>query len=392
MLRDRSDGHAPVTNLELFFDLVYAFAITQLSHSLLHHLTLGGLVQTALLFLAVWWAWINTVWVTNWAEPERAPVRLMLIAGMLLSLVMAIALPGAFADYGRAFAISYVVLQIGRTLAMIGVFAHANHPGARNMARIAVWFSVSAVPWIGGAMSDPSQRAWWWAAALAINYTAPLAFFYVPGLGRSRIEDWTISGGHIAERAGGFIIVALGEGIVVTGSTVAEGRLGNEAWPPFLLAFAGSVLMWWLYFDRGAGRASDKIEHHEQPGRMARSAYTYLHMPIVGAIVVSAVADALVLERSGLPASQVLVLAEGGGMALYLAGLGAFKLFASPNGNFPLSHIGGLVMTAALVAAALIAPMNALTFYAEADAVLLIVAAWEWRSYNGGWRRERLAR
>ncbi len=385
LLRE-AGAQAPVTNLELFFDLVYVFAITQLSHSLLHHLTITGLIETTLLFLAIWWAWMFTTWAANWADPERVPIRLLLIGAMLLSLLMAIALPEAFGTSGLLFAASYVALQVGRSLAMIPAFGR-DPDGVRNMTRITIWFAVAAPVWLVGALAVPEARLYWWAGALVLEYLGPLAFFYVPGLGASKADDWNISGAHIAERAATFIIIALGEGIVVIGSTVAEEGLKQELTIPFLLAFIGSVTMWWLYFDRGAGRGAELIEHHAQPGKVARAAYTYLHMPIVGAIVVTAVADALLLEQVGQPASQALVLTQGGATGLYLAGLGAFKRVSSKNRVFPPSHIGGLALTALLTGAALALPISGLAFYALADAVLLVVAVWEWRSFNGGWRK-----
>ena len=115
LLRNHGGGHAPVSNLELFFDLVYVFAITQISGFVHHHLDPVGLIEGLLLFLAVWWAWMYTTWVANWLNPERIPVRLLLLALMFLSLAMALALPHAFADRGLEFAAFYCTLQIGRS-------------------------------------------------------------------------------------------------------------------------------------------------------------------------------------------------------------------------------------------------------------------------------------
>src|SRR5918997_2097332 len=115
LLRARNGGEQQVTPFELFFDLVFVFAVTQLSHRLLEHLTIIGTLQTLLLLVAVWRAWVDTTWVTNWFVPDTTPVRLLMIALMLLSLLMSVAIPEAFAERGLIFALAYVSIQAGRT-------------------------------------------------------------------------------------------------------------------------------------------------------------------------------------------------------------------------------------------------------------------------------------
>jgi low temperature requirement protein LtrA len=253
LLRDPEAGPAAASFLELFFDLVYVFALTQVSHLILETLSWEGLAEAAVAFGAVWWAWMYTTWAVNWADPERLPIRIMLILVMLASLVMAVALPRAFGEGGLIFALSYVAIQVGRTLYMARVMSRSENTSGRNMLRVSIWFMASAVFWIAGALGGTGmERLAWWLVALAIEYAGPFVFFHVPLLGRSTIREWAISGHHMAERCALFIIIALGEGIVVTGATFA----GQEMTPPnfgaFLIAFAGSVLMWWIYFDVGA--------------------------------------------------------------------------------------------------------------------------------------------
>ncbi len=384
-------SHAAVSNLELFFDLVYVFAITQLSHSLVEHLSVMGVIEALVLFLAVWWAWMYTTWAANWADPERIPIRILLLALMLASLVISIALPKAFGAGGPIFAFGYVLVQLGRTLAMAWIFHREPGRDGRNMARIAIWFAASGVLWCVGAFADSHTRLAWWGAALAIEYAGPLVFFWLPVLGRSSAADWDIAPGHMAERCALFIIIALGEGIVVTGShfNLDHASVGQAA--ALGLAFLGSALMWWLYFDLGAERGADHFEHHDQPGRIARNAYTYLHMPIVAGIVVTAVGDALLLEHWHEPASRALVLTTCGGLLLYLAGLGEFKRFSSAIGNVPLSHQAALALLLLLGSAAQVWPMPALVFVAGTVAILALAAVWEWGSFHGGWR-ERVDR
>lgn len=386
ILRNHGGGHAPVSYLELFFDLVFVFAITQLSHGLLHHLSWHGLAEGTVLFLAVWWAWIYTAWVTNWTDPDRLPVRLVLLGVMLLSLAMAVAIPDAFAEQGLVFAAAYVAIQLGRSTLMALLFVAEERARLRNMVRIALWFAASAPLWLGGGLvADAELRLLLWLAALGIEYAGPFALFRVPGMGRSQLADWDISGSHMAERCALFIIIALGEGIVVTGASFAGQPFDAPRITAFVIAFLSAALMWWLYFDIGAQRGSQLISGHAQAGRVARNAYTYLHMPIVLGIVIAAVGDALLLEQATAAASRELVAVQTGGMVLFLFGLGLFKRFANTFGNFPMSHLFALVLFAALGWAAWGSAMPATRFAAWGIAILLLTCVWEWVSYHGGW-------
>lgn len=386
LLRNHGGGHAPVSNLELFFDLVFVFAITQLSHALHESLTGPGLAGAAVLFLAVWWAWIYTAWATNWADPEAWPIRLMLLVLMLASLAMAVSIPTALGSGGVLFAGSYMAIQLGRTLFLIGVFARENPSNARNFVRITMWFVYSAPFWAVGAWSEGNARTAWWALALAIEYAGPFFFFRVPFLGRSTSANWDISGTHMAERCALFIIIALGEGIVVTGTALSGQPLGaGRAWA-VLAAFLSSALMWWLYFDLGATRGARRIGTDAEPGRLARNAYTYLHMPIVAGIVVGAVSDALVLEHWNEPASRALVLTLCGGTVLFLLGLAGFKSYSSPLKNPPLSHGVASLLLVALGLWAWFAGIGTLTLAGWAAAILAMAAVWEWGSFHGGWK------
>ena len=395
LLRHHGGGPAPVSYLELFFDLVYVFAITQISHALLVNLTWRGLAEASVLFLAVLWAWMYTTWAANWANPDRAAVRIMLLLGMLASLLMAVALPHAFLhgaeDNGALFVGSYLALQMGRTLFMAVIMRHDDRRGMMNMVRISCWFAASSLLWTAGLSAAGEARLAWWLGALALEYLGPLAGFLTPFLGRSLATDWAISGSHMAERCALFIIIALGEGIVVTGVNFGAAAPTAERITAFVCAFAGSVLMWWIYFDLGAERGARHIENHANPGRVAREAYTYLHMPIVGGIVVSAVADALVLEGSEGGATPGLVLTLCGGLLAFLGSVGLFKRFSNALGNFPLSHTVGCLLLLALGGWAWLRPVPVTMIATASVLVLLTVAVWEWGSYNGGWR-ERLGR
>ncbi|MEQ1495610.1 MAG: low temperature requirement protein A [Novosphingobium sp.] len=386
LLRNHGGGHAPVSFLELFFDLVFVFAITQLSHFLKDNLTAAGFAQALVMFLAVWWAWMYTTWATNWADPQRFEVRVMLILVMLASLVMAVALPRAFEDHALIFVFAYIAIQLGRTLFMTAILWKPSHRNGRSMLRIAVWFAVSAVAWVGGALADPAGRLAFWALAIGIEYYGPLALFPVPFYGRSSASDWDISGSHMAERCGLFIIIALGEGIIITGASFAGGSMEQGRVLAFLITFLSSVLMWWLYFDMGAERGSTHISGHEQAGLVARNAYTYLHMPIVLGIVIFAVGDAKLVADWASPAGGKLLSVLCGGALLFLIGIGLFKRQHSARGNFPFSHSIGVLLLVLLTLWAWNMPLNALQLGGLGAAVFALVASWEWISFHGGWQ------
>ena len=382
LLRARTPhGHARVTYVELFFDLVFVFVITQLSHGLAHHLDALGAAQTLVLFVALWCAWINTTWVTNWVDPDRLPARLMLFGVMFAALQAAIALPNAFGASGLAFALAYVAMEVGRTAWMAWAIPPDNPALRRNFQRILVWVAAPAPFWIIGALLPPGARLVCWTIAVGIWLAGPILRFPVPRLGASSTQDWNVEGGHFAERCGLFIIIALGEGILVTGATAATlpGTATNVT--AFAVAFLGSIAMWWVYFHIGEGRGARLIATHDDPGRIARVGYTYLHAPIVGGIVLAAVGDDILIKHATDAAGAKEIAALVGGPALYLAGLAAFKRLSL--GNLPLSHLVGLALLAVL--GTLGGGMSVLALAAAVVAVLVLVAAWEHVSLRG-WR------
>ena len=393
-LREGDGGDNRVNPMELYFDLVFVFAVTQLSHYLLEHHDLAGMLQAIVMFLAIWWAWMYTAWATNWLDPERAPVRLMLALVMLLSLALSSAIPKAFGQYGVVFASAYVTIQLGRTLYTAWAKSEWRSGMPINLTRASLYFLAASPLWIGGALdSDPSRRLLWWAAALAIEYSGPMLFFLIPGLGRSRAEEWDISGEHMAERCGLFIIIALGEGILVTGATFSGLDKTLPTILAFVTAFVGTVAMWWIYFDVGAKRGQDVIEHEVHAGLIGREAYTYGHVPIVAGIIVLAVGDEMLLAHptGRLDASFAAMLIAGA--TLFIGGTAVFKRLSSRQGYWPLSHLAGMAMVVLLGLWGWLARPLPLAFGMAGAAIFIVVAVWEWGSFHGGWkdRWKRLA-
>jgi low temperature requirement protein LtrA len=365
--------HSRVTYVELFFDLVFVFAVTQISHTLLAHFTLLGALQVTLLFLAVWWVWVFTSWVTNWLNPEKTPVRLLLFAMMLGGLVLSTSIPAAFEARGLWFAIAYAAMQVGKTI-FLWVSTPPSRPRTRmNAIRIAAWLSTSAIFWIAGGVMEGQSRLVLWAIALVIEYISPAVRFWIPRYGASSVADWMIEGGHMAERCALFIIIALGESIVVIGATFAELTWTAENVLAFVSAFVGSLAMWWIYFHVGAEAGSEQLSKSSEPGRLARLAYTYLHMPIVAGIIVAAVADELVLKHPGGHSDLKTVMTAIGGPLLFLFGTILFKY--SFRGFLQLSHGCGIIALSVLAWFA--SGLSPLTLSILTTAIMIVVAVWE---------------
>jgi low temperature requirement protein LtrA len=172
LLRGHEERDHKVSSMELFFDLVFVFAITQLSHLLLTNLDARGAFQTALLLLALWLAWIDTAWFTNWFDPDRRPVRFVLIGLMVATLIMAVALPEAFGNRGLLFAIAFVALQVGRFA--FAVVATRHDSGLhRNFERVLAWRAASGLLWLAGGLAAGQARTLFWAAAVAMESLGP---------------------------------------------------------------------------------------------------------------------------------------------------------------------------------------------------------------------------
>jgi low temperature requirement protein LtrA len=380
-LRARDGGEQPVTPLELFFDLVYVFAVTQLSHRLLEHLSVRGALETLMLLLVVWGVWVYTAWFTNWFDPDSLAVRLVLVAVMLASLVMSVAIPEAFGKRGLMFALAYVAIQVGRTAFTFIALRKSlggSHPLSRTFQRILTWFVGAGVLWIIGGLLDAEARYAVWLLALAVDYSGPVVGYYIPGLGRSRTQEWTIEGGHFAERCQLFVIIALGESILVTGTTFGEIEASALTVCAFVVAFLGSVALWWIYFARSAEAAREVFTSSEDPGRLGRSAYTYFHLPMVAGIIAVAAADELTVAHPGEPGTLASITLTLGGTALFVAGHAFFKWAVF--GVLPFSHAVAVAALMALIPVGFAIPTLALS--GSAGLIVVGLAVWETLAYG----------
>jgi len=314
------------TTLELFYDLVFVFAVTQVSHLLLHDLTWTGAGRATLILLVVWWSWNYTTWVTNELDPESIVVRLLLIALMLATLLMAIAIPRAFGDEALLFVCSYVAIQVGRHAFLTFVAAGPATIERQRAARILVWFVAAGALWIAGGLAHGATRTAFWLLALAVDYGAPLVTFWLPGRPPLSPEAWEVGSGHFAERFQLFIIIALGETIVITGATTSELDLGATTLVAFGFAFLSTAALWWLYFNLVATIAERRLARSSNRTLLARDAYTYLHVVIVAGILLTAVGDELVIAHPTSELGDAELTAVVCGPALYLLAHVALRL------------------------------------------------------------------
>ncbi|MEQ3552925.1 low temperature requirement protein A [Pseudonocardia nematodicida] len=338
----RRPGDSEVAPIELFFDLVYVFAIIQVSHTLLYHLTPLGALETTVLFGAVWWLWNYSAWAMNYLDPARPSVRLLNAALMLAALGMALTLPSAFGDGGLLFALCFAAAQIGRPLFM--VIALRGHVVARNYRNLLVWSAGASALFVAGAFLPPVARLVVWAVAIAVDVAGPRLEFRVPGLGRTPMGTWPVDVEHLAERNRLVFLIALGESILIMGFTLTD----LEVVTPYavlitLLGFTGLVALWWSYFAlAGHGsRASDG----DGSTRAARAAFAYAHGLMIAGAVVFAVA--IELHLTDPVNSTALVLASVAGPLLYLAGNALYL-----RGRTGAAGASRYVATAVLVVAA----------------------------------------
>jgi low temperature requirement protein LtrA len=372
-LRLRDGGEQTTTVVELFFDLVYVFAVTQLSHLLIRDLSWAGAGRTAFLLLVIWWAWIYTTWMVNWFDPTSDAVSIVLILVMLASMLMAAAVPEAFGRHAGLFAGSYVALQVGRNVAGMLLLSR-EEPLRAVFERLVAWSVASGVLWLAGASLSGDDRLWFWLPALAVDLAAPLLGYRTPWRGVSRTSDYAIDGGQFAERCQAFVIIALGESIVVTGATASDAGLTTTVILALAVAFLETAALWWLYFGEVAANSRRHIAGDEDPGRLARDAYTYLHLPIVAGVIVTAVGDELLITHPSEPLAATATLMVLGGPALFLLGETFFRLRMIGSAN--AKRVSAVVALALL---GFLAPsVSALALTAIVAALLVGLALWEY--------------
>src|SRR5918998_357539 len=308
-----------VTPLELFFDLVFVFALTQVTGFLADHLTWTGMLQGAALLVVLWWAWGGYVWLTNAVPAEEViPARLVILTSMAAMLVASLAVPDAFGNYGVLFGLSYFVVRLLHVA--LFVLATGNTPEAHQaMLRLAPGFLGAPLLLIPAGFVDGFAQGALWAVAIAIDLGVSL----VRG-----VSGFRVHAGHFAERFGLIVIIALGESIVAIGVGASGLALGPGVVLAAVLGVALAAALWWAYFDLVVlvGERRLSAAKGEERARLARDAYPYLHLPMVVGIIFVALGIKQTLAHVGDPLGIIPAVAMCGGVALYLLGHNAFRL------------------------------------------------------------------
>jgi low temperature requirement protein LtrA len=350
-LRRGPEEPRQATFLDLFFDLVFVFALFQLSHGLLEDLRWSGAFQTAVLLLALWSEWNYTAEVSNRYDPGRSAMQLMTIGSMFGVFVLAAAVPEAFSTRGLVFAGAYVAVQVGRNLVLVLVTRGA---GRRLEARELFWYGVSMLPWLTGAVAHGWARGVLWALAVSVDYTSLGLGLPTPGLGRVRAAEFSFSGKHLSERLRQFVIIALGELILVTGLRVTGSSgfgVGREA--AVVVAFATTVLLWRIYIYRAGEILGAAVAAVPNPIRLAVTA-VYAHPVMVAGLVVISVGDALVITRPAGHMQPAWIAVILGGPVLFLAGRAVLEYVVFSRVSF--DRVIGVLVLAAVSPAMVFAP------------------------------------
>jgi low temperature requirement protein LtrA len=361
---ERGDEHQ-VTPLELFFDLVFVFAITQVTSLLAHDPTWGGVLRGMLVLVALWWAWTAYAWLTSTMNVDEGGVRLAMLGAMGAMLLVALAVPGAFGDDAVLFGVAYLLVRLLH-LALYVILGRDDPDLVGAVLRFAPTAMVGASLLVLAGFLDGDERIAVWLVALAIDYVGPA----VIGGGRG----WRIAPEHFAERHGLIVLIALGESIIAIG--VGAGfELVTGVIVAAVLGIVVVSALWWLYFDVAAilARARLVLASGAEQARLARDAYSYLHLPMVAGIVLFALGLKTTLDHTAEALDTVPAVALCGGTALYLLGHIA-SLFRATRYLFRRRTVGAAVLLA-LIPAALTIP--ALMALALVSSVCALVVAYE---------------
>ncbi len=361
---EHRDEHQ-VTPLELFFDLTFVFAMTQVTILLADDPTWAGVLRGMLVLTALWWAWTAYAWLTSATDVDEGGVRLVMLASMGAMFGVALAVPGAFGDDAVLFGFAYLLVRLLHLVLSMTVVR--DDPDRRDaIIRFAPTAIVGASLLVVAGFLEGDARVAVWLAALAIDYLGPA----VVGPGRG----WRVAPEHFAERHGLIVLIALGESLIAIGVGAAF-ELDTGVIVASALGVVVVSALWWLYFDVAAIFArrrlmqANGVELH----RLALHAYSYLHLPMIAGVVLFALGLKTTVGHVGDELDTVPAVGLAGGAALYLLGHIAF-LFRTTGRVFRRRTVGAIVLLALVPAAVAIPALAAL---ALVSAVCSLVVAYE---------------
>jgi low temperature requirement protein LtrA len=357
-----------VTPLELFFDLVYVFAIGQLSHHLVAHVDLRTGAETVVLALAVIYAWYMVAWGANWLDPDRLPVRLCLVGLMFASLLMSVAIPDAFDGRAWLFVTGYLLLQLVRTVFLI--VALRGRALSEHFVNDLVWELLIGCLWVVGAVANGDARLVYWGVAVVATHGGAWALHWLPGRGRRiDLSHTDLAGGHLIERLRLFFLIALGETVLTTGTAFIDQPFGLQRLLALAIGFIGSVALWWCYFHRIEGIGAAMVETAEDPGDLGWRGTVALTLMVL-ALIAIAVGDELAIAHPGDDATLGFTILTFAGPAMFL--LAQVFFLRAALGHAPRSRPLGLAALAILAVAT--APLTLIAGIAASSAVLVAVA------------------
>lgn len=298
-----------VTPLELFFDLVVVFAITQVTALMSHDLTWSGLGRGLLVLAAIWWAWTGYAWLTNHLEPEAGVVRAGMFGAMAAMLVVALAVPRSFGDEALLFGVAFLLVRLVNLL-LYAVAARRDRDLLRAIVRFTPAAALGALLILAAAFVDGSAQVALWIVALAMLYGSALV---------ARGQGWHISPAHFAERYGLIVIIALGESVISLGVAAAGLSLTAGIVAAGMLGIAVIAALWWAYFDVYSVLAQRQLAETSGAARarLARDYYSYLHLPMIAGIVLFALGLKLSIEQLADPLDAIPAAALCGGLSIY---------------------------------------------------------------------------
>lgn len=358
--RRHEGGEERVTPLELFFDLIFVFALTQVTGFVVEDPTWAGLVKGLLLLGVLWWAWAAYAWLTNTINPDEGAVRIVMFGAMGAMLIASRAVPDAFGDDAFLFACAYAFVRIAH-LVLYAIAGRGDRDLLQAVAKLAVGSALGiGLLFVAAGLDGRTQIAVW-----ALALTLDLLGAYVGGG-----KGWRLSAGHFAERHGLIVIIALGESIVAlgVGATVLDAGVVAAA----LLGLTVCAALWWLYFDVVALVAERRLRETTGNAQlaMARDSYSYLHLPMIAGVILFAVGVKKTLAHVGDPLETVPAVALCGGVALYLVALILFRLRNVRSLNRQRLVVAGLLL--GLLPAALELPALATLTAVAALSVALV--------------------